>query len=236
MGNVSLSWGTTVQTNATAKPIGWSTSASAPNDASGHGLLAVRSTVSPTLWGTFACTEAPVGGKPGGVVNPRGNGGTTSGPTGGGGGGGNAGGNPTGGGGGGAAGTSTSGLVNFFGPIADITTNLCLTVNFDDLNNMTITRAGCIQNLDIVPHPTQAWQWSVFEDQGLIIPNLLSSLVFIGTQSISALATNVSTNYVPTLVGTGVGAYVALKQDPGALDPALAVTQPGLLVGFTPAA
>ncbi|KAJ7738961.1 hypothetical protein B0H16DRAFT_1759331 [Mycena metata] len=236
MGNFSLFWGTTVQTTTTAKPMGWSTSASAPTDATGHGILAVRSTVSPTLWPAFACTEPAAGGGPPGKRAKRGNGGTTSGPTGGGGGGGPAGGggNAGGGGGGGNNANVTSGPITFFGPVADPGTNLCLTVSFDDLNNMTVTRAGCIQTLDIVPHPTQAWQWTLVEDQGTVLPNELYSLVFIGTQSITALAANVSTNYVPTLVGTGVGAYVSLQQTVGGLNPSLAVTNPGLLVEFIP--
>jgi hypothetical protein len=109
----SLFWGTTAQTNETATPIGWSTSASAPNDTSGHGILAVRATASPTLWGAFDCAGLG-GGAPGGVVSSRANGGTTSGPPGGGGtGGGGPGGGNGGGGGGGTGGVN--GLVNFFG-------------------------------------------------------------------------------------------------------------------------
>ncbi|KAF7359854.1 hypothetical protein MVEN_00710800 [Mycena venus] len=231
MGTVSLFWGTTSQTNDTATPIGWSTSASAPNDTSGHGILAVRSSTSPTLWGAFDCAGLG-GGAPGGVVNSRANGGTTSGPPGG------SGGNSGGGGGsGGHGGTGgTNGLVNFFGAIGDSTSNLCLTANFNNLNNMTITRATCIQPLNLVPDPTQAWQWSASENQHVVVPTVLDSLVFIGTQATSVLAIGSLTNYVPTLVGTGVGAYVALEHDVGGLNPATAATEPGLLISFTPAA
>ncbi|KAF7368529.1 hypothetical protein MVEN_00176200 [Mycena venus] len=229
----SLFWGTTSQTNQTATPIGWSTSASAPNDTNGHGILAVRSSTSPTLWGAFDCAGLG-GGAPGGVVNSRANGGTTSGPPGGG----NSG-NPGGGGGGGGGNGGTggaNGLVNFFGAIGDSASNLCLTANFNNLNNMTITRATCIQPLNLVPDPTQAWQWSASEDQHVLVPTVLDSLVFIGTQATSVLAIGSTTNYVPTLVGTGVGAYVALEQDVGGLNPANAATEPGLLISFTPAA
>ncbi|KAJ7208672.1 hypothetical protein GGX14DRAFT_633625 [Mycena pura] len=239
MGTVSLFWGTTAQTNVTATPIGWSTSASAPNDASGHGILAVRASTSPTLWGAFSCVE--IGG-----VDPRAGGGTTSGPPGGtggnpGGAGGNpggAGGNPGGGnaGGGGAGTGGGNSVVNFFGAIGDSASNLCLTANFANLNNMTITRAACIQPLDAVPDPTQAWQWSAFEDRHMLEPSVLDALAFIGTQAVSVLDTGTTTNYVPTLVGTGVGAYVALKEDVGGLDPANAATDSGLLISFTPAA
>ncbi|KAJ7053151.1 hypothetical protein C8F01DRAFT_1375322 [Mycena amicta] len=224
MGTVSLFWGTTAETNETATPIGWSTSASAPNDASGHGLLAVRATTSPTLWGAFDCAGVG-GGGPGGVVNSRANGGTTSGPGGTGGG--------TGGGGGGGAG-GASGLVNFFGAIADSDSNLCLTASFSNLQNMTITRAPCINSLGLVPDPTQAWQWSASETQHVVVATVLDQLVFIGTQATSVLVIGSTTNYVPTLVGTGVGAYVALEHDLGGLDPADAATVPGLLISFTP--
>ncbi|KAJ7710657.1 hypothetical protein B0H17DRAFT_1123776 [Mycena rosella] len=67
-------------------------------------------------------------------------------------------------------------------------------------------------------------------------PDVLDSLVFIGTQATSVLAIGSATNYVPTLVGTGVGAFVALEQDLGGLNPADAATEPGLLISFTPAA
>ncbi|KAJ7455400.1 hypothetical protein FB451DRAFT_1407725 [Mycena latifolia] len=53
MDAVSLFWGTTAQTNETATPIGWSTSASAPNDTSGRGILAVRSSSSEILTSAF---------------------------------------------------------------------------------------------------------------------------------------------------------------------------------------
>ncbi|KAJ7199957.1 hypothetical protein GGX14DRAFT_660911 [Mycena pura] len=230
MGSVSLPskslfWGTTAQSNAMATPIGWSTSARAPNDTSGHGILAVRASTSPTLWGAFDC--AGVGG---GVVNPRSGGGTTSGPPSG------SGGRPGASGGGGGASGGANGLVNFFGAIADSASNLCLTASFDDLSNMTITRAACIQPLNSVPDATQAWQWSTSETQHVVVPTKLDSLAFIGTQSQSVLPIGSATNYVPTLVGTGVGAYVALKRDVGGLNPANAATEPGLLVSFAPAA
>ncbi|KAJ7495263.1 hypothetical protein FB451DRAFT_1164003 [Mycena latifolia] len=238
MGNVSLIWGTTADTASTATPIGWSTSATAPTDANGHGLLAVRSTISPTLWGAWACVGAPPTGGGGGgggptsggggggrrgVVNPRANGGSTSGPPGGGGAGG-------GGGGGNGAGVTT-GLINMFGrrstnaddynpsAIADSSTNLCLTASALDLPNTTITRASCINALTDTPFFTQAWQWSVEEFNGTMLP-VVDSLVFMGLQSITALPSGTPTNYVPTLVGSGVGAYVALDWLPGELDPA----------------
>ncbi|KAJ7894068.1 hypothetical protein B0H13DRAFT_2339447 [Mycena leptocephala] len=234
MGTVSLFWGTTAQTNQTATPIGWSTSASAPNDTSGHGILAVRATASPTLWGAFDCAGLG-GGAPGGVVSSRANGGTTSGPPGGGGtGGGPGGGNGGGGGGGGTGGVN--GLVNFFGAIGDIDSNLCLTASFSNLQNMTITRATCINPLNLVPDPTQAWQWATSENQHVVVATVLDQLMFIGTQASSVLAIGSTTNYVPTLVGTGVGAYVALEHDIGAVDPADAATVPGLLISFTPTA
>ncbi|KAJ7434563.1 hypothetical protein FB451DRAFT_1195270 [Mycena latifolia] len=245
MGTVSLFWGTTAQTNLTATPIGWSTSASAPNDSSGHGLLAVRATTSPTLWGAFDCAGLG-GGAPGGVVSSRANGGTTSG--GGGGGTGTGGGPGTGGGaGGGGGGTGgVNGLVNFFGwringnvncsAIADTDSNLCLTASFSDLQNMTITRATCINPLGLEPDPTQAWQWAASEDQHVVVPTVLDQLVFIGTQATSVLAIGTTTNYVPTLVGTGVGAFVALEHDLGGVNPADAATEPGLLISFTPTA
>ncbi|KAJ6574149.1 hypothetical protein B0H19DRAFT_1063142 [Mycena capillaripes] len=238
MGTVSLFWGTTAQTNETATPIGWSTSASAPNDTSGHGILAVRATASPTLWGAFDCAGQG-GGAPGGVVSSRANGGTTSGPPGGGG----TGGGTGGGGGGGGGGTGgTNGLVNFFGwringscsAIGDTDSNLCLTASFSNLQNMTITRATCINPLNLVPHPTQAWQWSASEDQHVVVATVLDQLVFIGTQATSVLTIGSTTNYVPTIVGTGVGAFVALEQDVGGLNPAEAATAPGLLISFTP--
>ncbi|KAJ6569023.1 hypothetical protein B0H19DRAFT_1232055 [Mycena capillaripes] len=232
MGTVSLFWGTTAQTNETATPIGWSTSASAPNDRSGHGLLAVRATSSPTLWGAFDCAGLG-GGAPGGVVSSRANGGTTSGPPGGGG---TGGGTGSGGGGGGGGTGGANGLVNFFGAIADTDSNLCLTASFSDLQNMTITRATCINTLDVVPDPTQAWQWSASENQHVLVPTVLDQLVFIGPQATSVLAIGSTTNYVPTLVGTGVGAFVALEQDLGGLNPADAATEPGLLISFTPIA
>ncbi|KAJ6589622.1 hypothetical protein B0H19DRAFT_1058620 [Mycena capillaripes] len=247
----SLLWGTISETATTATPIGWSTSATAPTDANGHGLLAVRSTVSPTLWGAWGCVGAPPtgggggGGGPvggGGVVNPRANGGSTSGPPGGGGGGGN------GGNGGNGVGAGT-GLFNMFGyaldvssrrstnadnynlsAIADNSTNLCLTASSLDLPNITITRASCINLLTDTPFFTQAWQWTVEEFNGTMLP-VLDSLVFMGTQSITALTAGTPTNYVPALVGNGVGAYVALDWLPGELDPAN-VSAPGLLVSF----
>ncbi|KAJ7112323.1 hypothetical protein C8R44DRAFT_932870, partial [Mycena epipterygia] len=249
MGNVSLLWGTTTDTVSTATPIGWSTSATAPTDATGHGLLAVRSTVSPTLWGAFACTGSvatggggggggPVGGGGGGVVNPRANGGTTSGPPGGGGGGGNA-----GGGGGGGGGAASIGVINMFGrrstnaenynpsAIADNSTNLCLTASSLEFPNITITRASCINPLNEVPWFTQAWQWSVSENNGTILP-VVDSLVFMGTQSTAPLTFGTPTNYIPALQGSGVGAYVALNFLPGELDPAAAPSVPGLLISF----
>ncbi|KAJ6569004.1 hypothetical protein B0H19DRAFT_1349824 [Mycena capillaripes] len=197
----SLFWGTTAQTNETATPIGWSTSASAPNDRSGHGILAVRATTSHTLWGAFDCSDIgiPTSGSPGG--------GMSSGHA-----------------------APKPGLVNFFGAIADPDSNLCLTASFSDLQNMTITRATCINSLDVVPDPTQAWQWNVFADEFVLVPNVLDQLVFIGPQATSTVFT--MTNYVPTLVGTGVGAFVALEQDVGGLNPADAATVPGLLVSF----
>src|ERR1700761_9278440 len=93
----SLFWGTTAQSNATARPIGWRTSASAPNDTSGHGILAAHASTSPTLWAAFDCAGL------GAVVSPRV---TKSGPPSG------SGGRPGSGGGGGTGGTN--GIVNFF--------------------------------------------------------------------------------------------------------------------------
>jgi len=243
MGTVSLFWGTTAQTNDTATPIGWSTAASAPNDTAGHGILGVRSTVSPTVWGAFDCAGLG-GGAPGGSapvtaagpaatfnsrVNAR-----SGGPSSGGGGatGGGGGGAGTGGGGGGGGGNG-AGLVNFFGAIGDATSNLCLTANFNNLNNMTITRSTCIQPLNLVPDPTQAWQWAVTETQHVVDLTVLDSLAFIGTQATQVLAIGSSTNYVPRIVGTGVGAYVALTLDVGGVNPANFATVPGLLVSFT---
>jgi hypothetical protein len=43
-------------------------------------------------------------------------------------------------------------------------------------------------------------------------------------------------NYAPTLVGTGVGAYVTSEHDIGGLDPVDAATVLGLLISFTPTA
>jgi hypothetical protein len=54
----------------------------------------------------------------------------------------------------------------------------------------------------------------------------------MGTQSITALTVGTPTNYVPTLVGSGVGAYVAFDWLPGELDPANVAITPGLLVSF----
>jgi len=224
IGTVSLFWGTTAQSNATATPLGWSTSATAPTDASGHGLLAVRSTTSPTLWGAFDC--AGLGG--GAPVSRR-----SGGPSAGGGGSTGGGGPGTGGGGGGGTGGSTGALVNFFGAIGDTDSNLCLTASFDNLNNMTITRATCIQPLSAVPDPTQAWQWAADEIQHILEPIVLDQLVFIGTQATEVLAPGSATNYVPTIVGSGVGAYVALKEALGGVNPANAATQAGLQVSFT---
>jgi len=245
MGNVSLLWGTTTDTLSTATPIGWSTSATAPTDANGHGLLAVRSTISPTLWGAYACTGAaatggggggggggPVGG--GGGAVPRANGGTTSGPPGGGGGGGGtAGGGTAGGGGGGGAST---GVINMFGAIADNSTGLCLTASSLDLPNITITRASCINPVNVIPDFTQGWQWSVTEFNGTLLA-VADSLVFMGLQGTTPLALDTPTDYVPALVGSGVGAYVALEFLQGQLNPADATIAPGLLVSFvTPTA
>ncbi|KAJ7105518.1 hypothetical protein C8R44DRAFT_745683 [Mycena epipterygia] len=233
MGNVSLIWGTTSETLSTATPIGWSTSATAPTDANGRGLPEVRSTLSPTLWGAWACAGS--GG--GGVVNPRANGGTTSGPPGG-----SSGENGNGGVGGGA----TNGVINMFGrrstnadnynpsAIADNSTNLCLTASSFNLPNITITRESCINPLDEAPAFAQAWQWTVSEVNRAVVPEVVDSLVFMGTQSNIALALGTPTNYVPTLVGSGVGAYVALDWLPGELDPADAASAPGLLILFAP--
>jgi hypothetical protein len=118
--------------------------------------------------------------------------------------------------------------------IADSDSNLCLTASFSNLQNMTIIRAPCINSLGLVPDPTQAWQWSASENQHVVVATVLDQLVFIGTQATSVLAIGSTTNYVPTLVGTGVGAYVALEHDLGELDPADAATVPGLLISFTP--
>ncbi|KAJ6565664.1 hypothetical protein B0H10DRAFT_2338486 [Mycena sp. CBHHK59/15] len=246
MGNVSLIRGTTSDTASTATPIGWSTSATAPTDANSHGLLAVRSTISPTLWGAWACGGAPptggggggggpVGGGGGGVVNLHANGGTTSGPPGGGGGG-----NGNGSGGGGSGVGASTSLFNMFGTnadnynpsaIAENSTNLCLTASSLNLANTTITRASCINPLTDTPFFTQAWQWTVEEFNGTMLP-VVDSLVFMGTQSITTLTVGTPTNYVPTLVGSGVGAYVALDWLPGELDPADVASTPGLLVSF----
>jgi hypothetical protein len=236
----SLFWGTTAQTNQTATPIGWSTSASAPNDTSGHGILAVRATASPTLWGAFDCAGLG-GGAPGGVVAAE--------PAA----------DPVGGTAAAAAAVvpvaSTASSISSGGhsllitslhstqringncsAIGDTDSNLCLTASFSNLQNMTITRATCINPLNLVPDPTQAWQWATSENQHVVVATVLDQLMFIGTQASSVLAIGSTTNYIPTLVGTGVGAYVALEHDIGAVDPADAATVPGLLISFTPTA
>jgi hypothetical protein len=115
--------------------------------------------------------------------------------------------------------------------IADSSTNLCLTASFLDLPNITITRASCINPLTDTPFFTQAWQWTVEEFNGTML-HVVNPLVFMGTQSITALTVGTPTNYVPTLVGSGVGAYVAFDWLPGELDPANVAITPGLLVSF----
>ncbi|KAF7340557.1 hypothetical protein MSAN_02127200 [Mycena sanguinolenta] len=226
MGNVSLYWGTTEETPATATPLGWSTSATAPTDATGHGLLAVRSTVSPTLWGAFSCV---------GSLTRRANGGTSSGPPGGTGGG-NGNGNGNGGGTGGTGGTGVTPpattQVNMFGAIADQGSNLCLTASALQFGNITVTRASCINALNTTPWFSQAWQWTMTEVNGVIVAGNLSSLVFMGTENQAALPLNTLTDYVPSLVGSGVGAYVAFDEVVGGVNPAEAGFVPGLVVNF----
>ncbi|KAJ6452455.1 hypothetical protein C8R45DRAFT_1040688 [Mycena sanguinolenta] len=219
MGNVSLYWGTTIQATTAATPLGWSTSATAPTDATGHGLLAVRSSVSPTLWGAFSCV---------GSLAARANGGSSSGPPGGTGGGGNGNGN----GGGGNATAPPPTQVNMFGAIADQGTNLCLTASALQFGNITVTRASCVNALNTTPWFTQAWQWTMNEVNGVAVVGNLSSLVYMGTENQAALPLGSLTDYVPALVGSGVGAYVAMDEVLGGVNPALAVAVPGLLVHF----
>ncbi|KAJ7679967.1 hypothetical protein B0H17DRAFT_1232638 [Mycena rosella] len=232
MGNVSLIWGTISDSASTATPIGWSTSATAPTDANGHGLLAVRSTISPTLWGAWACVGAPATGGGGGGGGPAGGAeAVLSIPA------------PTAvrRAVGAAAQTATAAAATArrstnadnYNPsaIADTTTNLCLTASALDIPNITITRASCINLLTDTPFFTQAWQWTVAEFNGTMLP-VVDSLVFMGTQSLTALTFGTPTNYVPKLVGSGVGAYVAFDWLPGELDPAEVASTPGLLVSF----
>ncbi|KAJ6452807.1 hypothetical protein C8R45DRAFT_1223385 [Mycena sanguinolenta] len=235
MGNVSIFWGTTSDTISTATPLGWSTAATAPADATGDGLLAVRSSISPTLWGAFVCTESA----PAGVVNRRANGGTSSGPpggtgggTGGGGGGGNTGTGGAGTGGNGGGTVPTTAQVNMFGAIADSNTNLCLTASSVIFSNITVTRQPCINPLIIPPVATQAWQWTVTEVSGTIVTGNLVSLAFMGSESASALPVSSPTDYVPLLEGSGVGAFVNFNEVPRGVDPTTASTVPGLVVNF----
>ncbi|KAJ6471465.1 hypothetical protein C8R45DRAFT_1165237 [Mycena sanguinolenta] len=227
MGTVSLFWGTTTESILTATPIGFSTSAGAPTDASGNSVLAVQASPSATLFGAFDCVGRG-GGAPGGVAK------RSNGPSAGGGGAAGGGGPGAAGGGGGATGTggATGGLVNFFGAIADSASNLCLTANLADLNNMTIIQAPCIQPLTLVPDPSQAWQWVTDESAHVVVANKLDQLAFIGTQASEVLAIGSTTNYVPTVVGTGAGSFVALELDAGAVNPADTDTVSGLLISF----
>jgi hypothetical protein len=117
--------------------------------------------------------------------------------------------------------------------IGDISTNLCLTASALEFPNITITRASCINPLNEVPFFTQGWQWTVPEFNGTILPGV-DSLVFMGAQNNTALTFGTPTNYVPALVGKGVGAYIAFNWLPGELDPADAASAPGLLVSFAP--
>ncbi|KAF7377118.1 hypothetical protein MSAN_00130800 [Mycena sanguinolenta] len=233
MGNVTLFWGTTAESTTTATPLGWSTSATAPTDATGNGLLAVRSTISPTLWGAFVCTKSA----PAAAVSRRANGGTTSGPPGGSGtgGGGNGGGTGTGGagtGGNGGGTTPTTAQVNMLGAIADSNTNLCLTASAVLFSNITVSRQPCINSLSITPAQSQAWQWTVTEVNGTVVTSSLVSLAFMGTESASALPVTAETDYPPALAGSGVGAYVTFSEVARGLNPEFASTVPGLVINF----
>ncbi|KAJ7195174.1 hypothetical protein GGX14DRAFT_677240 [Mycena pura] len=167
------------------------------------------------------------GGGPGGGL---GNSSTGGGGMGGGAGGGASGGN--GGAGGGASGSSggpgssgnggggggaSNGMINVFGALADPSTNTCLTASSLDGANITLSQAACIAPLTGtagggVPDASQTFQWTV-QVGGAFTP--LDALVFLGNRTVGA-----PTDYVPSLVGSGVGAYVSLQFQPRALDPA----------------
>ncbi|KAJ7062101.1 hypothetical protein C8F01DRAFT_1230572 [Mycena amicta] len=203
VGNVSLVWGSTTDTLTTAIPVGFST---APVDGAGHVLLATRTTIPAHAWNAIGCHVSGGGGAGGGGGNVG-----RAAPAAGGG----------GGGGGGPATTSVA-----FGAIADLDTNLCLTVsNMQAGLNMTISREACIQPLTNVPDVSQAWEWTTSPSSAL------TTLVFLGATTLVAAET--PTNYVPSLVGTGIGAYVDLVFHQGAFLPS--GVNKGLLVSFVTA-
>ncbi|KAJ7062100.1 hypothetical protein C8F01DRAFT_124131 [Mycena amicta] len=204
--NVSLVWGLTTDTLTTATPVGFST---APVDADGRVLLATRASIPAHAWNAIGCN---VVGKITGRAGGGGGGG--GGPVGGGGG-------PAGGGGGAVTTTTVT-----FGAIADLSDNICLTVsNVQAGSNMTITHQACIQPLTSVPDVSQAWLWTTS-------PNLaLTTLVFLGASTVVTAGT--PTDYVPSLVGTGIGAYVDLVFQQGGFLPS--EVNEGLLMSFAPA-
>ncbi|KAJ7023749.1 hypothetical protein C8F04DRAFT_1304428 [Mycena alexandri] len=251
-GAITLLWGTTTDTLATATPLGFDTTAV---DANGNGILATLDSISTRALTAYSCDGGAGGASGAGNGNTGGQGGGNAGTggggnTGGGGGSTGGGGGSTGGGaaggqggglGGGASGgggmpssgtgtSSSSGTINVFGALADPTTNLCLTASGFGIGNITVSQETCITPLNngTIPHASQAFQWTITNGTSTVY-----SLVFIGDQHMSAVGLGTATNYVPSLVGSGADEYVALDFLGGGLLPAEAGSTEGLLINIS---
>ncbi|KAJ7221359.1 hypothetical protein GGX14DRAFT_540516 [Mycena pura] len=236
-GDVTLLWGVT--TSTAAVPLGFGTT---PVDAQGRAILAITDSFPTQVLTAYSCDEDGIDGStdqnggsdtsggpgPSGPGNGGGSptkGGTgPSGP-------GNGNGSPTKGGPGpsgpgNGGGSPTSGgpgpSGNVFGALADVSTNLCLTASSLGSANITISQEACITPLTGdggVPDPSQTFQWTIVNGTAA-----MDSFVFIGD------GVGAATNYVPSVVGSGVGAYVSLQFQPSGLDSA--ADAEGLLISI----
>ncbi|KAJ7195206.1 hypothetical protein GGX14DRAFT_677259 [Mycena pura] len=135
----------------------------------------------------------------------------------------------SGNGGGGGGGGASNGTINVFGALADPSTNMCLTASSLDGANITIAQAACITPLADgdggggVPDASQTFQWTLVDGAAA-----MASLVFLGNRT--AVGVGAATDYVPSVVGSGVGAYVSLQFQPRGLVPTAAAD--GLLISI----
>ncbi|KAJ7614827.1 hypothetical protein FB45DRAFT_1108985 [Roridomyces roridus] len=87
----------------------------------------------------------------------------------------------------------------------------CLTISALNATNATISLQTCV-DISTPPVPTQTFEW--------IGTNYITyGWAFLGAQGPLPLSPSISTDYVPSIVGSGVGAYVSMDYVPGGLPP-----------------